>query len=70
MASRPYHSGNARTSAGPLRTGSPVACCSVSTSPSQRPGITMLSTPSGTTSRLAIQRVVISAATLMFITAI
>ena len=30
----------------------------------------MLSTPSGVFSRLAIQRVVISAATLMFITAI
>ena len=30
----------------------------------------MLSTPSGTSSRRAIQRVVISAATLMFITAI
>jgi len=56
-------------SAGPLSAGTPKRSLRTSISPSHIPGIMMPVTASGTSRKRAIQSVVISAATVIFMTA-
>src|SRR3954470_6921262 len=69
MSSRPNQLGSAFRSAGPFSAGIPKRSLSASIAPSHIPGIMIRVTASGTSRRRAIHSVVISAATVIFITA-
>ena len=56
-------------SAGPFSAGMPNCSLSTAGSPSQRPGIMIRVTSGGSSRRLAIQAGVMSAATVIFMTA-